>query len=72
MRKALFLVVILLCLVGITYACAEGYCGDFVTWELSDTGVLTLSGSGHTYCYESKQAPWYAQRNQIKEIVIEN
>lgn len=33
-------------------AYASGTCGDNVTWELSDDGVLTLSGTGATYDYD--------------------
>lgn len=47
------------------------YCGNDVTWVLSNDGVLTLSGYGETYNYESRNAPWYDLRDRIKKIVIE-
>lgn len=51
--------------------------GDDVTWDLSDSGVLTISGHGpmETYnCYDIYQIypPWYSVRESIVEVVIED
>lgn len=60
-------------------AYASGTCGDNVTWELSDDGVLTLSGSGATYDYgyeyDSAYPPWYDEYDgstNILSIVVES
>lgn len=38
---------------------ASGSCGDSLTWEISECGVLTISGSGLMYDYtRGKGAPW--------------
>ncbi|MGN1320599.1 MAG: hypothetical protein ACI4U6_05745, partial [Acutalibacteraceae bacterium] len=52
----------------------DGTCGENVTWSLdTDTGVLTISGSGDMSNYDwSNDAPWYSQRSSIKSVSIEN
>ena len=45
----------------------SGKCGDNVTWELDDAGVLTISGTGDMY---NENVPWYSVRHTIKKIVI--
>lgn len=61
----------------------SGKCGANVTWQLTDDGVLTISGSGPMrYChtppvegYNGPDAPWYVWGGEyvaIKEVVIEN
>ena len=50
-------------------ALSEAYCGDEVTWTLSDTGVLTISGTGETFGYKSHGAPWYNQRDSISSVI---
>ena len=42
-----------------------------ITWNISDDGVLTISGTNITD-YDYNGAPWYSQRNKIKEVVIKN
>lgn len=50
---------------------SEGQCGDSITWTLTDTGILTLTGTGTTYNYTSyANAPWYSNRETINTIVI--
>lgn len=58
----------------------NGTCGDAATWTLSDSGVLTISGSGaiKNYIYEGYEtwpnllkAPWRKYASQITHIVIE-
>ncbi|MGN1320378.1 MAG: leucine-rich repeat domain-containing protein, partial [Acutalibacteraceae bacterium] len=51
----------------------SGTCGKNVTWSLdTDTGVLTISGSGDMDDYYGYYAPWYSQRGSIKSVNIEN
>lgn len=51
---------------------ASGECGKNITYTLTNTGVLTLSGTGATYNYHSgNRAPWTPYARQIKEVVIE-
>ncbi len=46
-------------------------CGDNLFWELSDDGVLTISGSGSMYGWTYGQAPpWYSYRDSIKSVKI--
>lgn len=50
----------------------EGQCGEAITFTLSDTGVLRLTGEGATYNYNSSNtAPWSEVREQIKEVIVE-
>lgn len=51
---------------------SKGACGENVTYTLSKSGVLTLSGTGTTYDYHSqKLAPWSEYGDFVKEIVVE-
>ena len=43
-----------------------------VTWNLSDDGTLTISGTGKMPSYSNGSAPWYSQRGAIKNVVIKN
>ena len=55
---------------------ASGSCGadgDNLTWQLTDDGTLTISGTGNMADYYSGNAPWapwYSKRSIIKKIVI--
>ena len=42
-----------------------------ITWNLSDDGTLTISGTDMSL-YASGRAPWYYQRDKIKKVIIEN
>ena len=43
-----------------------------MTWSLSEDGTLTISGEGEIPNYGSDSgAPWYAFREQINTIVIQ-
>ncbi len=52
----------------------SGTCGENVTWTLdTDTGALTISGTGGMYIYEGDETPsWYAFTDSIKSVVIES
>ncbi|CVI70517.1 Fibronectin type III domain protein [Eubacteriaceae bacterium CHKCI004] len=50
---------------------ASGTCGDNLTWELSEDGVLTISGTGEMDDWNSSaNFGWSSMRNQIKKVVI--
>lgn len=51
---------------------ATGTCGEKLIWELSDQGVLTISGSGDMYDYttSSNPAPWMGKRDAITSVVV--
>ena len=53
-------------------AAYSGKCGDNLTWSLdTDTGVLTISGTGYMYNWSSDtNVPWYSNRSSIKTVVI--
>ena len=73
MKKISCIAVILLLFLFVSAAYAEnGTCGANVTWNLSDSGVLTLSGSGpmEEYSYTST-APWHDYTDSIRSVVVE-
>ncbi len=45
--------------------------GENLTWELSEDGVLTISGTGempdYVYAYDS---PWFSRVSEIKKVII--
>lgn len=47
-----------------------GSCGTNVNWSLLD-GVLTISGTGAMNNYLSNSIPWYAYRNMIRQVIVE-
>ena len=52
----------------------SGTCGDNLTWELSDDGTLTISGTGdmdYYYVGSGPFAPWKPYISDIKSIIIE-
>ena len=65
---------VLLCLAGIIQpvkaeTIASGTCGDNLTWTLTDSGTLTISGTGEMYDYDSIPGPWISK--YIKIVLIE-
>jgi len=56
----------------------SGSCGDNLTWELTNDGTLTISGSGDMYDYVSlatqysSGAPWYQYRENITSLVLDD
>lgn len=46
---------------------ASGSCGDNLTWELDDSGVLVISGTGAMYNYDWDGGPWY---DEVREVII--
>ena len=51
----------------------SGTCGENLTWELDDEGVLTISGTGAMDDYDSyyDMAPWHTYRWNYDRIVVE-
>lgn len=51
---------------------AIGTCGDSISWKLDKAGVLTLSGTGAMYDYDTiNYPPWHGLWYQIKSVVVE-
>ena len=42
-----------------------------LAWSLTDTGILTVTGSGDMPRFGSSSAPWYAYHGSIVNVVIE-
>ena len=51
---------------------AEENNGDNLTWILDDEGVLTISGTGVMASWNWKGSPWYANKDKIESVVIED
>ncbi len=45
---------------------------DDFSWELSEDGTLTVTGSGPMKPFAHERAPWYGQRVNIKKVIIED
>ncbi|MBQ3141044.1 MAG: leucine-rich repeat domain-containing protein [Clostridia bacterium] len=51
----------------------EGSCGENVTWRFETFGgTLTISGSGPMRDFGFQGAPWYALREEIYTVIIED
>ena len=48
----------------------NGKCGDDCNWELNKQGTLFIRGSGEMENYSYSSAPWYSQRDSIKNVKI--
>ena len=49
----------------------SGTCGPHLRWQLTDNGVLTISGKGEMYdysYYNGERAPWDSEK--VKQIII--
>lgn len=71
MRKLLLVALVLtLCLVtGLAYA--DSACGANLTWTLSSSGVLTISGLGDMDDFNYGSAPWKDDRDSITKVIVE-
>ena len=52
---------------------ASGTCGDNLTWNYANYGILTIDGAGTMNDYssgEENKVPWYEYREFINEIII--
>ncbi|MCQ2071447.1 MAG: leucine-rich repeat domain-containing protein, partial [archaeon] len=51
---------------------AGGSAGGDTVWRIDfSTGTLTVSGTGRTSDWTSKTVPWYAYRNHVSGLVVE-
>ena len=51
----------------------SGACGSNLTWNFnSNTGTLTISGSGNMYNYDQTNIPWLCYRDYISNIILED
>ena len=70
MRKIFTLILALVVGAGTMFA-DSGKCGDHLTWTLNDN-VLTISGTGAMWDYDSEEPTWTPYIASIKSVVIEN
>lgn len=72
-QKITFILLTVFLLLSGQQAYAEVYSGvdGNISWSVdTETGVLTLSGSGAMWDYSSTQAPWYSYRRYVKSVTI--
>ncbi len=57
-------------------SCAQvtstGQCGPSATYNLYSDGTLEINGSGEMYQYDTSDAPWYENRDNVTKICIGN
>ncbi|MCD8133831.1 MAG: leucine-rich repeat domain-containing protein [Clostridiales bacterium] len=77
LRKALAILLTLCLILSLAPAvfaddATSGMCGENVTWTLdTETGVLTISGTGEMEDYDSiSDTPWYSLRGAITTVMI--
>lgn len=49
----------------------DGFCGENLTWAMTNDGLLTISGEGEMNHYDVGTTPWYAYCEQIIIVQIE-
>ena len=49
-----------------------GQCGEYLTWELTEDGTLTIFGTGNMDDWAANAEPWNAWRAEIRTVVIED
>lgn len=69
--KTFILFFVLIASAGAIFA-ENGICGAKLTWTLSDNGTLTISGTGDMDNYVYGTSPWFAKKEVIKKVVMEN
>lgn len=75
--KNRLLSILLVLLMALTFlplgALAEGdnKCGEYLTWNLDEIGILTISGTGDMYDYSEEPAPWSEYSDIITSITID-
>lgn len=71
---SLCLTLVCLCLMSIpAQAATVGTCGENITWQLSEDGILTISGTGRLeFDIDGISVPWKEHRASIKSVVIED
>ncbi len=72
MRKSfLALLLVIVCCLMDCVALADGSCGAGLTWDLSSSGVLTISGTGDMMDCSYGEAPWHDKNDSIQSVVVE-
>ena len=49
----------------------DNKCGEYLTWNLDEIGILTISGTGDMYNYSEEPAPWSEYSDIITSITID-
>lgn len=49
----------------------DNKCGESLTWNLDESGILTISGTGDMYDYSEEPAPWSEYSDIITSITID-
>ena len=77
----LTVVLMLLCMISISIITVNaddaevsytGQCGDSLTWTLYADGSFVVSGKGSMPNYSSSGMPWYAYKDSIKTVTVED
>lgn len=59
---------------GVNGIIASGECGDNLTWELDEEGVLTISGTGDMWDYSlsdvNDQIGWFGYKFDVNTVVM--
>ena len=50
----------------------SGSCGSNATWELENTGLLKIFGTGAIDDYDNEPSPWEAFKDSISSVSISN
>lgn len=71
--SAVLSVALLFAAMAVSAALYQGYCGEGVRWSFdSESGVLTVAGSGDMQDYSKGHAPWNEYLASIREVRVEN
>ena len=77
MRKRIFSLLLSVCLLFsvlpfpvLAKTVQSGSCGDNLSWKLSDSGTLTISGTGKMDDYYDQSPPWYTFQGKIKTLKV--
>ena len=73
MKRISFLFLMLCLFIPTSIVAKKKPFGNGLYWELSDNGILTISGYGNMPSFWWKNAPWYKQmtRGKITQVMIE-
>ena len=79
MKRAIIVFFMLCFIVPVTMEAKKKPFGNGLFWELSDDGILTISGSGDMPNYKwsvtgrgkwINKAPWYSDSKKIKKVIV--
>ena len=70
--KKIFLFLLTMMYTASAIADDSGSCGNNLTWTFeSETGTLTISGTGQMNDFATWSAPWYQYKKTLKKAVFE-